>query len=188
MAERDRDIEVDEMWTRKRINESNLPRRLRGATFDGFHPELEGAVNAAKLWVQKGGGLVLTGPVGVGKSWLSAAATREACRRRDVEWISVPTLMVIMRSHTARDRAGAEKVITAKGSIVLDDLDKVTPSEFGRGILLAAIENRVQSEAPIIVTTNLRISQIGEFLGEAIMSRLAGMDVQLMNGPDRRLG
>jgi hypothetical protein len=79
-------------------------------------------------------------------------------------------------------------VLTGSGAIVLDDIDKSNPSEHVRNQLFPAIDQRVEAGAPMIVTANSSIGQLGERLGEAIMSRLAGHCTPLeLDGPDRRL-
>jgi DNA replication protein DnaC len=72
--------------------------------------------------------------------------------------------------------------------LVLDDFDKVKPSEFGTQQIFTAIDSRVQAGVPLIVTANLRLGEVVERYGEPIGSRLAGHCTQLvLDGPDRRL-
>ena len=165
---------------------SRMPKALRGVGFDGFDPEL---VVVAEEWAAKGGGLCLTGPVGVGKTRLAAAACNLRFNRAGIRWISVARLMAQLRSGFGDDaRAEASRIIAGTGAAVLDDLDKVNPSDYGREVLFAAIDGRVEAGSALLVTTNLPPSRIGETLGDAIMSRLVGYcDVVQMAGRDRRL-
>lgn len=170
-----------------RLEASGLPAALRGIGFSGFiQPEI---VEAAKRWALDGGGLCLVGNFGVGKTRLAAAAAWHRLQDRAVRWVSVARLMSQLRaSFGDEDRAKAVQTVIGAGAIVLDDLDKANPTEYGREILFSAIDNRIQAQAPLLVTTNLPPSAMGERLGDAIKSRLAGYcEVVEMVGPDRRV-
>jgi DNA replication protein DnaC len=166
---------------------ADLPASLRDQAFDGFsHFAAEAA---AKRWAIEGGGLCLYGPVGVGKTRLAAAACWAALEQRPVRWISVPRLLVRVRSSfDDASRAEAIRVVAGRTAVVLDDLDKASSTDFGREILFPCVDERVEAGAPLLVTTNLRLSELGERYGDWIMSRLAGYcEVFEMAGADRRL-
>jgi DNA replication protein DnaC len=171
-----------------RIDRSELPTQLRGLSVAAA---VEGpATDAAARWARGDlPGLCLTGPVGVGKSWLAAAAAWERLQTYGVRWVSAARLMAQIRSgFNSKAKARADEIITGTCAIVLDDLDKVNPTEYGREVMFAAIDGRVEEGAPLLVTTNKAMSEIGEQLGDAIMSRLAGYcQVVRMVGDDRRV-
>lgn len=83
----------------------------------------------------------------------------------------------------------ALSILLGHDPLVLDDLDRLQTVESSRAFLLAAIDGRINANAPLLITTNLRPSEIGERLGEAIMSRVAGsyFKVYELAGRDRRL-
>lgn len=171
----------------ERVMRSGMPSAFRRIGFDGF--AFPAAVEAAQAWAADGGGLCLHGAVGVGKTRLAAAACNLRLEHAAVRWVSVARLMTQIRSSFTDDaRYEATRIITGRGGIVLDDLDKVNPTDYGREILFAAIDGRIEAGAALLVTTNLPPSQIGERLGDPIMSRIAGYcDVLEMTGPDRRV-
>jgi DNA replication protein DnaC len=163
-------------------------------------------------------GLMLVGGIGVGKTRLAATAAwaalgdhvdprrqqlaeRAAAERGDMDpvrvvpglqvtYVNVAELIVKMQAGFGdRERADALRVLTGKGAIVLDDLDKIHPTMTVLSHLYAAIDGRVQAGAPMIVTTNLTPNQLLEKLAKpgrnddaderevaakAIVSRLAG--------------
>lgn len=172
----------------RNLEGSYLPAKLRGITFDGFtQPE---AVDLAKRWGEGTlQGLCLTGDVGVGKTWLAAAAMWPMLYRRRVRWVDTAQLVSSLRaSFDDAHRAESMRVITGNGPAVFDDLDKVNPTEFVREVLFGAINARVAQGSPLLITTNEPISALGDRLGPPIMSRLAGYcTVVEMLGADRRV-
>jgi DNA replication protein DnaC len=170
-----------------RVTVSGLPKRLRGVDFTGH-----GSVAAsARDWARMAdpGGLLLHGPVGVGKTYLAAAACWERLQWASCRWVSVAKLLTQLRSaFDDEERAKAAKLVAGVQAAVLDDLDKVNPSDYGREVIFTAIDGRIEAEAPLLITTNLAPSALGERFGEAVMSRLVGYcRVIEMAGEDRRL-
>jgi DNA replication protein DnaC len=172
----------------KHLEGANLPQGLREIQFDGF-TQAE-AVDLAKRWsagqIQ---GLCLTGSVGVGKTWLAAAAVWQMLYRRRVRWVDTAQLVSSLRaSFDDESRAKALRVITGSGPAVFDDLDKVNPSDFVREVIYGAINARVAAGSPLLITTNKPISGLGQIFGKPIASRLASYcEVVEMVGVDRRL-
>lgn len=140
--------------------------------------------------------LVLTGPVGVGKTEAAAWAIWRAWWYRSVRWISVALAMGQLRASFGDEaRAEALRSLTGSGSVVLDDIDKVPATEAGLSMLFAAIDSRIAQGSPLLVTMNTSLGQLaaqidrskGAQLGGAIASRLASGQVIVMEGKDRRL-
>lgn len=192
---------------RRRVEASGLPRTLQGLRWEDYELSARGAeklVRGARAWARgetRRPGVLVHGPVGVGKTRLAATAAWELLLHRDVRWVSVPDLIVRLgASFTDKDRAQAIKVLTGKGALVLDDLDKVKPSAWVLSNLFTAIDSRYQAGAPLFVTSNLKPSElVGHFTGsgqdqaerrvaaEAIVSRLSEhCAIGRLEGPDRR--
>jgi DNA replication protein DnaC len=189
----ERQVAEDQRRERRERFAAEYPRRLKASRLPGALQAVDfptDAPAAALAWGDgKVNGVCLTGGVGVGKTHIAAAATRYRLRMGHVRWVRVAQLMTQLRASfgdSAKEEAQA--VIAGTGAVVLDDLDKVNPTEFGREVLFCAIDGRVQEGAPLLVTTNLPISEIAKRLGEPIASRLAGYcEVVRMTGEDRRL-
>lgn len=170
-----------------------LPRPLRGELLEYFPvaPGQEAAHAAATDWAktEDAGGLMLAGEVGIGKTRLAAAACWTRLERWSCTYVSIARAMARLGSaYTDEGRLEAVRVFAGSGPVVLDDFDKARPTEFGREQLFSAIDARDQAGAPMLVTTNLKLSEIGERFGEPLMSRLARCRVVRMEGGDRRLG
>jgi DNA replication protein DnaC len=176
----------------QRITASGIPANLRGVSFDRLDNDeaLAPAVAAAKSWA--GGeirGLVLSGTVGVGKTWIAAAAANQYLRRSGLYWIATPRLMLQARAgFKSNERDAAYKVLLKRSvPLVLDDIDKVAPSDFTLDLLFEAIDERVNSGTALLVTTNLHYPDLEDRFGEPIASRLAGYcKAHRLDGPDRR--
>lgn len=190
--ERESERTETEAARRERLRVSGLPETLRGLKWSDMSHSGR-AVEAARRWAQieDPGGVCLHGSTGVGKTRLAATTAWHRLQRWPIRWVSVSVLMAQLdAAWNDQDRRDALKVLTGSGALVLDDLDKVVPSERGRNHLFTAIDARVQAGAPLLVTMNSSLSGLAEKFGDPIASRLGGycrgaiFDLQ---GPDRRL-
>ncbi len=176
-----------------RVSSSGLPEKLRSVRLHGLE-RVEAnteALAAADLW-SRGEilGLVITGPVGVGKTWTAAAAANGYLDRRALRWFSVARMLAQAKAGfrtTAKDEVNAV-LLDASMALVLDDIDKVNPTDFARDILFQAIDERVNNDTPLLVTTNMRYPELEKTYGEPIASRLAGYCKAVrIDGNDRRV-
>jgi DNA replication protein DnaC len=172
----------------RRLKASGLPARLQDAELRGS--DTGHAADAARRFGAGDlDGVLLFGPVGVGKTHLAACATLARLQLEPVRWISVPGL--IARATAAFDsdeRQTAVMDLTGNGAVVLDDLDKVKASEWVLAQIFVAIDNRVTEGSGLFVTTNLGPNELKAKLGEAVVSRLMGhCEVCELDGTDRRL-
>lgn len=169
----------------RRIERSGLPDTLHDVTLD---VDQQAAVGS---WPDPPG-LVLVGPVGTGKTYAAAGAAWGALEDRPVRWTSAPLLFARLGSGLGTaQREEALEILTGTTALVLDDLDKARPTEYGAEQVFLAVDGRVTAGAPLLVTTNLTVAELArkfpDPFGEAVASRLAGYcAVRRLGGPDRR--
>lgn len=147
-------------------------------------------------------GIVLAGSVGLGKTRMAAVATQDLIYQRirklgegelhtsvaPIRWVSVPELILMSRAERGTDRyRDAERVMAGAGGLVLDDIDKVKPTEFALDLIFEAIDRRTNRGRPLMATTNLPYPELEDLLGKPIASRLAGYcEGFRIYGADRR--
>lgn len=179
---------------------AGLPRKWHDVTLD--HLDADGerieAITAAAEWAmgKRRRGILLYGPVGRGKTAIAAgAANGRLGQARAVRWLPVGELLMDLRMpFDSIEYVRAQRALDPGGAaLVLDDLDKVRPSEHAREPIYVAVNAWVEAELPLIVTMNRSIDELaedfGERYGDAIASRLAGYcDIFEVKGNDRRLG
>lgn len=192
VAEREQQAKAKLERLARRINDSGLPAAHHGLKLDELdHPS--SILDAARRWVVDGGGLLLTGAVGVGKTTIAGAAARERLHSGPVLWCSAPLLFARLGSgFGSEQREWALNLLTGRRALVLDDIDKARPTEFAAEQVFLAIDQRVEHLAPLLVTTNLSPSQLAgrwpEPYGTALASRLVGYCRTVkVAGYDRRL-
>jgi DNA replication protein DnaC len=180
----------------QRLANCGLPLNLRAIELDALDRTGCGeAIDAARQWATHGGGLVLTGPFGIGKTTIAAGALRLRLEQgRRGRWASAPLLMAHLGSgFDTPQRQGALHTLTgSRSALVLDDADKVRPTEYGAEQVFLAVDGAVTNDRPLLLTTNLSVGELAakwpQPYGEAIVSRIVGFcQVVPLTGTDRRL-
>lgn len=144
---------------------------------------------AAPDWQKKNGlGLLLQGNYGTGKSHLAAAI------KRTLDAAGVGAVLV---SHAQLLNVVLEKKLTVAELrirvgraplLIVEELGAgVGPTDWNRSRLCEVVDARVAAGRPTVFVTNLAPKELGDALGERLMSRIRGKVYRLaFTGRDRR--
>ena len=207
---RENESEVKAMIMQKkqeRISElldySGLGKRFRDKRFDDYvvrgenREAFDKAVEFSKRFPNCPRGLLISGPVGTGKSRLAAAITNSLIDRlytvicRDITDIVSLIKSTYGKKTDLEERELVNMLTDDVDLLVIDDLGKEQSTE-NTLVLLYQIVNRLYcDQKPVVITTNYTgqalVGKLGE-RGSSIVSRLTEMcDAVAISGKDWRL-
>ena len=140
---------------------------------------------------QPRGTLVLYGSYGTGKTHLLAAiANVVAARGQRCRFASTTLLFGAIQERIGQgeDYLDLFRRATSAPLLLLDDLDKLKPSEFREETLYTILNGRSVSGLPMAITSNNPPDKLAPWIGGAGCSRLMhGLIPVPMYGPDYRL-
>jgi len=129
-------------------------------------------------WIRERRGLLLTGPAGVGKSWLACALGQKACREDfSVAYHRAPRLFAALALARGDGRyARMLKALARVDLLILDDWGPEKLDDDQRRDLLEIVEDRYERRS-IIVTSQIPVDRWYEIIGnptiaDAILDRL----------------
>jgi len=126
---------------------------------------------ALSAWISQGDTILLTGPTGVGKSWLACALAQYACRRgHSALYLRVPRLADRLRMLHGSGSFGKWLVQLAKTEVlILDDWGIASLDPATRSDLLEIIDDRAAQKATVI-TTQLPVEHWHAWIGDATIA------------------
>lgn len=129
-------------------------------------------------WIDKSLNTIITGPTGVGKTWIACALGQQAARKgHSVIYKRLSRLMEELEIAYADGSLGKLRTKLAKFDlIILDDWALAPMTPRGRNELLELVDDHI-GHGSILLTSQLPVEQWHEYLGEptvadAILDRL----------------
>ncbi|MGI5902369.1 MAG: ATP-binding protein [Desulfitobacteriia bacterium] len=187
----------------KRIDNSfkyaRLSKELLNCTFEKFnfeyyyhetstehHSNAQKALKAARDFSERvllnphEIGLLFSGPVGCGKTFLAAAIANDLlAKNRRILFLIVPDLLDELRAtysaYSETREADLLDIARNVPILILDDLGAHNYTEWTRNRIYSILNFRMNEQLPTIITTNLDFSEIEQYLGERTCSRLLQM-------------
>lgn len=169
---------------------SLIPRRFQARTLEGFQTEGRRdktfALTACQRYVERfedrlaqGGGMVLTGSVGAGKSHLAYAIGNALLDRGyrvmgiDVyELIDLIKERAFSREKGASEREAIKAFVAGLDLLILDEIGAQLGTEWERLMLFKIINERYKAQLPTILISNVDAAGLGDYLGERIVDRM----------------
>nr|MDA3869008.1 ATP-binding protein [Gammaproteobacteria bacterium] len=164
------------------------PERFKSKTFENYKPVCAAAVDNAELcnayaasFDQRraaGGGLVLCGKPGTGKTHLATAIANHAMREFKMTTIfsSVMSAMRRVKSTYSRDSQETEheavEIYTLPDLLVLDEVGVQFGTDAEKLILFEIVNVRYQDMKPTILISNLNVNALKDYIGERVLDRM----------------
>lgn len=212
MQEEEKKLEIMQEFSKKVekiIKNSKMSKRNLSYKFDNFEPNnsnrkvFNNLKNYSKKLVNgiEKKGLVLVGNNGVGKTHLACSIANKLIENgTPVIYGTLINLLAELRNSYATDNNISEmeiiKLYENVDLLIIDDLGKEKPSEWGLEKLFTIVNSRYENNLPVIITTNYnqnslveRLSLNGEIeTAKSIISRLYEMCYLVkIDGIDHRI-
>lgn len=126
-------------------------------------------------------GLLFTGRVGTGKTFLACCIANALLEAGvQVLFLVVPDYLDRIRSTYDLERPEYTELDLTEAAkwapvLIMDDLGAHHYTEWGRQKLYSLVNHRLNHQLPLVVTTNVSLEDLEEYLGERTTSRLFQM-------------
>jgi DNA replication protein DnaC len=166
------DAELTSRENRRTQMRLKLAKLTHSATIEELEPNrgldrAEIAALATCEWLRRKHNIIITGPTGVGKSFLACALANKACREGfTAHFDRAPRLFQKLAIARADGRyAKVMETIAAKQLLVIDDFGLFALNEEQRQDLLELVEDRY-SHGSLVITTQVPIEHWHEIVGD----------------------
>lgn len=174
----------------KNLRENSLiPKRFQSRSLAGFeagdHKGKGFAKAACQRYVERfddrlkqGGGMVITGGVGTGKSHLAyAVGNALLAQGRSVMGIDVYELIDLIKERAFSQKGGSEReaikaFVGGLDLLILDEVGAQMGTEWERLMLFKIINERYKHMLPTILISNIDAAGLADYLGERIVDRM----------------
>ncbi|MCP1376015.1 ATP-binding protein [Dyella lutea] len=174
---------------REIVAAAEIPARFRDDSLENFNATNAGqrlvhgvCCAYAKTWpeqLQKGGGLLMTGQPGTGKTHL-ACAIAHAVMANHMSTVKYGTVSSLSRGIRATYGARSEKSeseamadLVRPDLLIIDEVGAQSGSSHEMQLLFEVIDSRYRELKPTILISNLNAKQLEEFIGQRAMDRFS---------------
>ena len=132
--------------------------------------------------------LFMLGKTGLGKTFLSSCIAKKLMLNgKNVAFDSVQNFLTkIQNEQFGREQGNTVEVLTDADLVILDDLGSEFSSSVFQSALYNIINNRINLEKPMIISTNMSLSELNEKYDDRIISRLLSFEPLRFFGVDIR--
>lgn len=124
-------------------------------------------------------GLLFTGPVGSGKTYLAAAiANTLIAKEINLLFLVVPDMLDELRASFSKNTASEIDLLDIARTVpvlILDDLGAHNYTEWTKNRIYSILNYRMNEQLPTIITSNLDFADMEDYLGDRTCSRLLQM-------------
>lgn len=186
-AQAAREAEERQRRWQKQLGSAGIPERFQDRTFDTFRAETD-AQRAALAFAreyatrfdevrQEGRCALFIGAPGTGKTHLSAAIGMHLLRKgRTVNFTTVyrGVQRVLDTRHPGSRLSWSQAVelLTEPDLLILDEVGMQLGSEFEQTLITDALNNRYERRRPVLMLSNLKASEVRDYLGARVMDRM----------------
>lgn len=132
--------------------------------------------------------LFMLGKTGLGKTFLSSCIAKKLMLSgKNVAFDSVQNFLTkIQNEQFGRESGNTVEILTNADLVILDDLGSEFSSSVFQSALYNIINNRINLEKPMIVSTNMSLTELNEKYDDRIISRLLSFEPLRFFGVDIR--
>ena len=190
-AEAERQLEAERQQVARArleslLEQSAIPPRFIGKTFDNYRADGEGQERALRVCreyaehferhLRTGGSLILSGKPGTGKSHLAAAVLQAILPARVGVYMTLMDLIRALRDTWRKDSETSENQLLAKLEamplLAIDEIGMQYGTDGERAILFDVLDRRYRNMRPTILMTNLDKDGFRAAIGDRVFDRL----------------